>query len=180
MRWARERLDSLLRRIGAGGATVPLEPVRIRAIGVVRNNVSEPRPDGWERVRSDIAFREDLIEALDGIEGYSHVIVVFAYHLVPEEDRVTGPLRPRDDERPAGGGGVLATRSQLRPSGIGVSVVPLVRRRKNLLRVMGLDAVNGTPVLDIKPYLPPHDSVPEARMPDWVQALFDQRAGQDG
>jgi tRNA (Thr-GGU) A37 N-methylase len=63
---------------------------------------------------------------------------------------------------------VLATRSQRRPSAIGVAVVPLLRRRHNILRVQGLDAIDGTPVLDIKPYLPPYDSVPDARMPDWV------------
>ena len=70
--------------------------------------------------------------------------------------------------------GVLATRSQRRPNPIGVSVVAVVQRRKGVLRVQGLDAIDGTPVLDIKPYLPPYDSVPDARMPDWVTRPADE------
>jgi len=167
VRWASGRLDSLLRRFGLGGRAVPLEPISLRAVAVVRNNVREPMMDGWEGVRSDLIFREDLREALDGIEGYSHVIVVFHCHRVPEEGRTAGHIHPRGDPS-LPEQGVLATRSQRRPNAIGVSVVPLLRRRHNILRVRGLDAIDGTPVLDIKPYLPPYDSVPEARMPGWV------------
>lgn len=146
---------------------MPLEPIGVRAIAVVRNNVREPMPDGWERVRSDLIFRDDLLAALDGIEGYSHVIVVFSCHRVPEDERAAGRIHPRGDPS-VPEQGVLATRSQRRPSAIGVAVVPLLRRRHNILRVQGLDAIDGTPVLDIKPYLPPYDSVPDARMPGWV------------
>jgi tRNA-Thr(GGU) m(6)t(6)A37 methyltransferase TsaA len=64
--------------------------------------------------------------------------------------------------------GVLATRSQLRPNPIGTSVVKVLRRRKSVLRVQGLDALDGTPVLDIKPYLPAYDAVPEAVLPPWA------------
>jgi len=51
---------------------------------------------------------------------------------------------------------------------VGVAVVPLVRRRRNILRVVGLDAIDGTPVLDLKPYIPHYDSVPGARLPEWA------------
>jgi tRNA (Thr-GGU) A37 N-methylase len=51
-----------------------------------------------------------------------------------------------------------------------------VQRRRNILRVLGLDAIDGTPVLDIKPYLAPYDSVPDARMPEWAQRRFEQAA----
>jgi tRNA-Thr(GGU) m(6)t(6)A37 methyltransferase TsaA len=167
VRWAAGRLDSLLRRFGLGGRAVPLEPVSLPAIAVVRNNVREPMLDGWERVRSDLIFRDDLLDALDGIEKYSHVTVIFYCHRVPEEARSSGRIHPRGDPS-LPEQGVLATRSQRRPNAIGVSVVPLLRRRHNILRVAGLDAIDGTPVLDIKPYLPPYDSVPDARMPGWV------------
>jgi tRNA (Thr-GGU) A37 N-methylase len=75
---------------------------------------------------------------------------------------------PVGNETPPPERGVLATRSQLRPNGIGVSVVKVVHRRKNVLRVTGLDAINGTPVLDIKPYLPEYDAVPDATLPSWA------------
>ena len=167
MRWLRRILDELLRRFGFRLPPVPREPVSLRPIAVVRNGVSEPRPDGWERVRSDLIVREDLTPALDGIGAYSHIIVVFFCHLVPEEERTALHIHPRGDPR-LPEQGVLATRSQRRPSALGVAVVPLLRRRRNILRVVGLDAIDGTPVLDIKPYLPMYDSVPEARVPDWV------------
>jgi len=168
MRWITGPFDAIRRRLIGDSRSVPREPVSLRPIGVVRNNVADPMPSGWEQIRSDLAFRDDLASALDGIEAYSHVIVVFACHLVPESEREGVRFRPQG--RPeAPEQGVLATRSQLRPNALGTAVVPLLRRRGNVLRVQGLDAVDGTPVLDIKPYLPHHDSVPEATIPEWAR-----------
>lgn len=161
-------LSDLFRRLlGLSLPAVPREPVNLRPIGVVRNNVDQPRPSGWEQVRSDLVFRDDLLPALDGLDEYSHVIVVFYCHLVPEAER--GALHVHlKDEPGLPEQGVLATRSQLRPSALGVAVVPLQRRRRNILRVSGLDAINGTPVLDVKPYIPRYDSVPDATLPPWA------------
>lgn len=160
-------MDALLERLGLRSRPVPREPVSLRPIAVVRNNVAGPRPDGWEEVRSDLIFRDDLTSALDGIETYSHIIVIFYCDQVPEEERAAVRFRPHGDEQ-LPEQGVLASRSQQRPSALGISVVPLLRRRRNILRVTGLDAIDGTPVLDIKPYLPQHDSVPEASVPEWA------------
>jgi tRNA-Thr(GGU) m(6)t(6)A37 methyltransferase TsaA len=147
-------------------ALIPLEPVSYVAIGVVRNPVRKARPDGWDQVKSDLIFRDDLEPALDAIEGFSHLIVVFHIDRVPEEaQRLQIPVG-NEDEPPERG--VLATRSQLRPNPIGTSVVRALHRRKNVLRVQGLDALDGTPILDIKPYLPSYDSVPEAQLPVWA------------
>jgi tRNA-Thr(GGU) m(6)t(6)A37 methyltransferase TsaA len=145
---------------------VPREPVSYLPIGVVRNRIRVSRPDGWQDVRSDIIFRDDLIPALDAIEGFSHVIVVFHIDRVPEAQRRL-TIRVGNEEEPEERG-VLATRSQLRPNAIGTSVVKVMHRRKGVLRVLGLDALDGTSVLDIKPYLPAHDSVAEARLPEWA------------
>ena len=168
MRWLRRPADNVLRLFGFGGGPVPREPVSLRPIAVVRNNVFEPMPDGWSDVRSDLIFRDELMDALDGLEAYSHIIVVFFCHRVPEEERSVRHIRPRSADGQLPEQGVLATRSQQRPSALGVAVVPLLRRRRNILRVVGLDAIDGTPVLDVKPYLPYYDSVAEARVPDWV------------
>jgi tRNA-Thr(GGU) m(6)t(6)A37 methyltransferase TsaA len=160
-------LDWFSRRFGVARTPVPREPVSIRPIGVVRNEVRTPRPSGWEQVRSSIIVREDLADGLDGIDGYSHIIVVFAFDKVPESEqrlRVPGVGDARIPEQ-----GVFATRSQRRPSPIGVSVVSLMRRRGNVLWVSGLDAINETPVLDIKPYYPGHDAVDGATVPEWAR-----------
>ncbi len=162
-------LDWFSHRFGIGRTPVPREPVMVRPIGVVRNAVRQSRTDGWADVRSDIILREELTSSLDGIDGYSHIIVIFAFDQVPESER-RERVRPRGDAR-IPEQGVLATRSQVRPSPIGVSVVPLMRRRQNILRVQGLDAIDGTPVLDIKPYFPNYDAVPDAGIPEWARAL---------
>jgi tRNA-Thr(GGU) m(6)t(6)A37 methyltransferase TsaA len=165
----RRFLDWLTRTLGIRKRAVPREPVSVRPIGVVRNGVRQPRPEGWAAVRSDIIIRDDLLDALDGIDGYSHIIIVFAFDRVPEQAQRLR-VRPGSDAR-VPEQGVLATRSQLRPSALGVAVVPLLRRRRNILRVEGLDAIDGTPVLDVKPYFPNYDAVPDAGVPDWARAL---------
>ena len=160
-------LDWLSRRFGIARTPVPREPVSIRPIAVVRNDVREPRPHGWERVRSSIVVREDLAEGLDGIEDYSHIIIVFTFDKVPESEQ---RLRVQMDGGRLPEQGVLATRSQRRPSPLGVSVTKLLRRRANVLWVEGLDAIDGTPILDIKPYFPAYDAVPDAGIPAWAHS----------
>jgi tRNA-Thr(GGU) m(6)t(6)A37 methyltransferase TsaA len=145
---------------------IPRDPVEYRPIGVVRNHVHESRPSGWEDVVSDIILHDELETALDSLDGFSHVIVVFHLDRVPESARRLRLRIGSDAAQPERG--VLATRSQLRPNSIGVSVAPIIHRRKAVLRVKGLDALDGTPVLDLKPYLPPYDAVPDAKLPDWA------------
>ena len=160
------RLPDRLRALFPGKPLIPNDPVSFRPLGVVRNRVRAPRSDGWEDVRSDIILHEDLATALDSLEGFSHVIVVFHLDRVPESARRQRVPVPGDADQPERG--VLATRSQLRPNPIGVSVVSVLHRRQAVLRVRGLDALDGTPVLDLKPYLPSYDAVPDAKLPDWA------------
>jgi tRNA-Thr(GGU) m(6)t(6)A37 methyltransferase TsaA len=135
--------------------------ITMRPIGVVRNGVRQPMAQGWEDVTSRVVLRPEL-------DGYSHVWVLFWPHLVPDEVRGSKPtLHPMDD--PANPlQGVLATRAQIRFNPILASPVRLLKVEGNVLRVRGLDAVDGSPVLDVKPYIPHHDSIPEAEVPRWV------------
>ena len=159
------RLINRFRGLFSGRQLIPAEPIAYKPIGVVRNRVNEPRVDGWERIRSDIILREELAEALDDLDGFSHVVVLFHLDRIPGGDK---PQKVRLPGSPSPEVGLFATRSPLRPNAIGFAVVPLLHRRKNVLRVRGLDALNGTPVLDLKPYLPPYDAVPEAKLPHWA------------
>lgn len=162
------RLKQLLEWLGLlPQQVVPSEPVSFRPIGVVRNWVTEPRMDGWEDVISDIIVKRGLEGALDGLEGFSHLLVLFYLHRVTDEERSRTHCFPRGDPRyPLQG--VLATRTQHRPNPIGATIVRLEKRRKNVLRVTGLDAINGTPVIDIKPHIPHYDAPSEVRLPDWI------------
>ena len=161
----RRIVDIILRLVGRGGQPVPREPVSLPPIAVVRNTVFDPKPDGWENIWSDLIFRDDLQDAIEGLDSYSHIIVVFSCHRVPDDVK-TNTFLSGDISLPEQG--ILASRSQLRPNSVGVAVVQLLRKRKNIVRVLGLDAIDGTPIVDVKPYLPQYDSVPDATVPEWV------------
>ncbi|MGQ9571655.1 MAG: tRNA (N6-threonylcarbamoyladenosine(37)-N6)-methyltransferase TrmO [Dehalococcoidia bacterium] len=141
----------------------------VRPIGVVHSPVKEPRREGWESVESAIVVHDRWASALDGLEAFSHIFVIYWMHLVSDQLReTTTHVHPRGDPRnPLQG--VFATRSPVRPNPIGLKAVALLERNGNALRVRGLDAIDGTPVLDLKPYLFYYDGVPDSTVPDWVQ-----------
>jgi tRNA-Thr(GGU) m(6)t(6)A37 methyltransferase TsaA len=140
----------------------PAPEVVLHAIGLVRNDVTKPRPRGWENVESRIELMPEHANRIKGIERYSHVIVVFRMDLAEG-----APEKPETLTLASGNTyGILATRSQLRPNHLGVSAVPLLGVEGATLRVRGLDAIDVTPVLDIKPYLPEYDAHPGATIPE--------------
>jgi conserved hypothetical protein TIGR00104 len=103
-------------------------------------------------------------EGLDGLEEYSHIIVVYWMH---KADRAVLKARPWGVERyPLVG--IFATRSPHRPNPIGITVAELVSIEKPIIRVRGLDALTGTPVLDIKPY-DYYDTIKSPRAPWWFK-----------
>jgi tRNA-Thr(GGU) m(6)t(6)A37 methyltransferase TsaA len=136
--------------------------MELAAVGYVRNGVAKPRPRGWEKVESVVEMLPEHEGRLTGIEAYSHLIVVFAMDLA-----AGAPEQPERLTLASGRTyGIFATRSQLRPNHLGVSVVRLLGVDRTRLRVLGLDAIDGTPIVDIKPYLPEYDAVPGATIPE--------------
>lgn len=134
--------------------------IRVTPIGVVKNGIHS-RPEMWIDKVSEIHVDTAVQEGLDGLEEFSHVVVVFYLHLV---ERVLFKVHPRNDQTlPLTG--VFSTRAPVRPNPIGVSVVELLKIRENVVTVKGLDAFDGTPVLDIKPHLP---VVSPERVAGWV------------
>jgi tRNA-Thr(GGU) m(6)t(6)A37 methyltransferase TsaA len=132
----------------------------MRAIGHVRSPFSETKqvPKGPGAKHEEEGILEVLPEfepGLKDIEGFSHLFVVWAFHRSTDYDLVGTP--PTDD-RPHG---VFATRSPRRPNPIGLTVVELLRRDGAKLHVRGVDMLDGTPILDIKPYL---SSVPTEKV----------------
>ena len=139
-------------------------------IGTVKNNVKEPQEDNWEAVISEIVINKEYEQALDQIEGFSHAIVLYWMSRIAPARRAVLKVHPkRRKDLPLVG--VFATRSPARPNPIGLTTVKVLKRRGNILKVKGLDAIEGTPVLDIKPYLPGYDSPAPARTPDWIKKL---------
>ena len=147
-----------------------LSEMTIRPIGVVRSRVREKQKPGfkWEEVSSEIIIDDSLIEALDGLEGFSHIIIIYWLHLSIDKSRMANKVHPRGDaEMPLVGR--FATRSPYRPNSLGQKLVRLLERKGNVLRVQGLDALDGTPVVDIKPFIPGYDSVDAAAVPKWAK-----------
>lgn len=141
-----------------GGAIVSLP------VAFVENGIARPRPHGWETVRSTLAFAPEHAARLAGLAAFSHAIVVTYLDLAAD-----APEKPETLALRTGSYGIFATRSQLRPNHLGVTVVELLAVEGLTVRVRGLDAIDGTAVLDIKPYLPEYDAVPGARIPRRVE-----------
>ena len=109
----------------------------------------------------------DLTEALDGLDEFSHLIVLYWMHQLTPGRELSLKVHPMGKlELPLVGR--FATRSPSRPNPVGQATVKLLERRGNILKVRGLDATNGTPVIDIKPYLPGYDSASDAKVPPWM------------
>jgi tRNA-Thr(GGU) m(6)t(6)A37 methyltransferase TsaA len=142
-------------------------------IGIVRNSRTAMSAGAWATVESDIELRAELLPGLAGLQAFSHVLVVFHLDRMPPFDVDKQLLRqPRGMEKLAPVG-VFAQRTKFRPNPIGVASVPLVAVTENGIRVQGLDALDGTPVLDIKPYIAAFDAKSPVREPDWVEFMMD-------
>lgn len=139
----------------------------LKAIGVVKNEIKQPSMRDSKDVVSDIVVDANLTEALDNLDEFSHIIVLYWMHQVTATEQPPTKVRPRGN-RTSPLMGVFATRSPSRPNPIGKATVRLLKRQGNILKVKGLDAINGSPVIDIKPYIPGYDSVARAKVPPWV------------
>ncbi len=142
-----------------------LPGIILKAIGVVRSEVKEPSRRKFKGVISEIVLDPALTEALDNLDEFSHIIVIYWMH----RSRRPPPMKvhPKGDPQ-RHLMGVFATRSPDRPNPIGKTTVRLLQRRDNVLKVEGLDAIDGTPIIDIKPYIPGYDSVEDAQAPSWI------------
>ena len=141
--------------------------INLTPIGFVKNSIKERGTEDCQTITSEIIIKEDLKEALSRIDEFSHIIVIYWMHKLPPSQRSTIKVHPKGNHTlPLVG--VFASRSPARPNPIGITTVKLLQRRDNVLKVTGLDAIDGTPVLDIKPYIPGDDSPTEAKTPGWL------------
>ena len=130
-------------------------PIQFKPIGIVHSPFNSPgdinrerniRPDGFEDIQGEIELLPELAQGLKDIDGFSHLIIIFNFHRAAGASLIAHP--PFDSRER----GVFSTRSPRRPNPLGVTVVRLIRREENRLFIAGLDMIDGTPVLDIKPY----------------------------
>jgi len=146
--------------------------IALKVIGRVRNSIREVKRDGWEGLVSEIMIHPEYEEALEGLAGYSHLYVLFWLNRLPKSSPKMKKVHPKSrPDLPLVG--IFATRTQYRPNPIGLTLVELVGLRKNVLKVRGLDALDGTPVIDIKPFSPRYEFPKKFKVPKWYRRLWE-------
>jgi len=121
------------------------------------------QPKGAKEIIGTIEINSELVEGLSDLEGFSHIYLLYEFHMA---QRTTLKVTPFMDTSKRG---VYATRSPLRPNHIGLSLVKLNKVEDNIITVLGIDVLDGTPLLDIKPYIAAFDEVRQSRS-GWMQA----------
>ena len=144
-----------------------MDEIRYRAIGVIHSPFKEPKgtpiqPLGAKGADGVVEVFPEYVEGLKDVGGFSHIILIYHFHLARGFSLKARPYMDNEAR------GVFAMRGPSRPNPIGISVVRLVGIEGNLLRVKDIDIVDGTPLLDIKPYVPEFD-IREAEKIGWLE-----------
>jgi len=130
--------------------------IRYRSIGIIHTPFKEPKgtpvqPPGGRGIEGTVEVFPEYAEGITDLSGFSHIILIYHFHLVRKANLMAKPFM---DNAPHG---VFAIRSPGRPNPIGLSAVRLSGVEGNVLRIQDIDIVDGTPLLDIKPYVPDFD-----------------------
>jgi len=144
-----------------------MKEIKVDPIGFVKNNEKEQRFGSFSNEITEIEVDEKFTDALNGIDDYSHVIIVFWMDKVKESVITHQPQG--NPEVPIVG--IFSCRCPQRPNPIAITTVKLIEHKGNKIKVKGLDILDGTPVIDIKPYWPIYDKVIGGIIPDWVNKL---------
>ena len=134
-----------------------MNEIRYKPIGIIRSPFKEPRgmpiqPAGARDIEGTVEIASEYVEGLKDIEGFSHIILIYHFHLSAGYLLKVEPYMDKESH------GVFATRAPSRPNPIGISVVRLVKIDGNTLYIQDADIVDGTPLLDVKPYVPEFDT----------------------
>lgn len=155
-----------------------MDNVLVKPIGVIhtpyKTKEGIPIQGGlFPETRAQVEVYPEYSEGLSDLEGFSHIILVYLFDKSPGFDLKVKPFL--DDEIR----GVFATRAPRRPNPIGLTTVKLESVEVNILHVSGVDILDGTPLLDIKPYIPEIDSIPQAKT-GWVESKMTGERLSDG
>ncbi len=146
-------------------------PERISPIGIIHspyNTVKEmPIQPPFSKENGEVEVLKEYEPGLRGLEGFSHIILIYLFH---ESEGYEPHVKPYLDETLRG---IFATRAPWRPNPIGLSIVKLIERKGNILRVEGIDVLNETPLLDIKPFVPEFDIRENVRI-GWLEGKIEK------
>lgn len=133
-----------------------MNKIKYTPIGVIHSQFKEPKgisiqPSVAKGIEGTVEVLPEFAEGLKDVEGFSHIILIYHFHLARKSSL---RIRPYLDNKNRG---VFSTRAPSRPNPIGISVVRLVKIKELILQIQDVDIVDGTPLLDIKPYVPVFD-----------------------
>jgi len=149
-----------------------MDTIRLQAIATVHNRITAPVDTGWGKVQSSIVLMPEWEGGFDGLGQFSHVLILTYLHQVAAREQLV-PVRRHPRNRPDMPLlGVFSQRARVRPNPIGVTACEIVGVDAKELIVRGLDAIDGTPVLDVKPYVPVFDRIESPVVPPWVDELL--------
>lgn len=148
--------------------------IKLRPIAYVQNERKEAIDDNWEPIISIIELTEDIPETtLEGMEGFSHFEIIFYMNQVKDEKAVPQYRHPRNNpDLPKLG--TFAQRNKSRPNKLGLTTVEFIKREGNRIWVKYLDAIHGTPILDIKPVMKAFEPKSPVRQAAWVDQIMDK------
>ncbi|MFC1908840.1 tRNA (N6-threonylcarbamoyladenosine(37)-N6)-methyltransferase TrmO [Chloroflexota bacterium] len=144
-----------------------MDDIKYKPIGVIHSPYKEPKgtpiqPVGAEGIHGSVEVFPGYAKGLKDIDGFSHIILIYHFHLSKEPSLEAKPFMDNETR------GVFAMRGSSRPNPIGISVVRLVRIEDCMLHIQDVDIVDGTPLLDIKPYVPEFD-IREVKKIGWLE-----------
>ncbi len=136
-------------------------------IGIIHSPFKEPKgtpiqPRAAQGIDGTVELFQEYTEGLKDIDGFSHIILLYHFHLSKKSSLNVKPFMDNQIH------GIFSTRAPNRPNPIGISVVQLVKIEGNILQVKDLDIIDGTPLLDIKPYVPEFD-IRDAEKKGWLE-----------
>jgi len=148
------------------------EIIVYKPIGIIHTPFKEPKgtpiqPIGAKGVKGFVEIFPEYVEGLEGLEEFSHIILIYHFHLVK---KCLLKVKPYMRNRLVG---IFATRAPPRPNPIGISVVRLLKVERNILHICDVDIVDGTPLLDIKPYVPAFDHR-EVESIGWLEGVVNK------
>ncbi|MBF0378180.1 MAG: tRNA (N6-threonylcarbamoyladenosine(37)-N6)-methyltransferase TrmO [Desulfamplus sp.] len=125
------------------------------------------QPKGAVGIEGTLHINEDYIEGLKDLDGFSHIYIIYLFHKANKTSLTVVPFMDTSER------GVFATRSPLRPNHIGLSIVELIKIEESIITIRGVDVLDQTPLLDIKPYIANFDSVTQSSS-GWMRANVDE------
>jgi len=128
------------------------------------------QPRGAKETYATLEFKQEFVEGLKDLDGFSHVYLIYHFHKIEQHELSVIPFNDKTKTQR----GVFSTRTPMHPNSIGLSVVELISVKENIVTIKGVDILDGTPLLDIKPYIENFDRVDGEVKSGWMKSTADE------